>query len=109
VPCGAATQKVEQATGVKLSPVSEESSVTDVLGKVTTGQADAGLVYVTDAMGAGDKVASVAFPEAVGAVNIYPIAVLKESKNPDLARQFVDLVTGDAGEKVLNKAGFARP
>jgi molybdate transport system substrate-binding protein len=55
VPCGSATQKVEQATSVTLNPVSEESSVSDVLNKVTTGQADAGLVYVTDAKGAGTR------------------------------------------------------
>jgi molybdate transport system substrate-binding protein len=109
VPCGSATQKVEQATGVTLKPVSEESSVSDVLNKVTSGQADAGLVYVTDAKGAGDKVAVVAFPEAVGAVNTYPIAVLKDSKNPELARKFVDLVTGESGQKVLSAAGFAKP
>ena len=109
VPCGSATQNVEQATGVTLNPVSEESSVTDVLNKVTTGQADAGIVYVTDAIGAGDKVAAVAFPEAAGAVNTYPIAVLKGSKNPELARKFVDLVNGESGQKVLNAAGFAKP
>jgi molybdate transport system substrate-binding protein len=109
VPCGSATQKVEQATGVTLNPVSEESSVTDVLNKVTTGEADAGIVYVTDAIGAGDKVAAVAFPEAAGAVNTYPIAALKGSKNPELARKFVDLVTSEAGQKLLNTAGFAKP
>jgi molybdate transport system substrate-binding protein len=109
VPCGSATQKVEQAIGVTLNPVSEESSVSDVLNKVTTGQADAGIVYVTDAIGAGDKVAAVAFPEAAGAVNTYPIAVLKGSKDPELARKFVDLVTGESGQKVLNAAGFAKP
>jgi molybdate transport system substrate-binding protein len=109
VPCGSATQKVEQATGVTLNPVSEESSVSDVLNKVTTGQADAGLVYVTDAKGAGDKVAAVSFPEAADAVNTYPIATLKESKNPELARKFVDLVTGESGQKVLSAAGFAKP
>jgi molybdate transport system substrate-binding protein len=109
VPCGSATQKVEQATGVTLNPVSEESSVTDVLNKVTTGEADAGIVYVTDAIGAGDKVAAVAFPEAAGAVNTYPIAALKGSKNPELGGKFVDLVTGEAGQKVLNAAGFAKP
>ena len=109
VPCGSATQKVEEATGVTLNPVSEESSVSDVLNKVTTGQADAGIVYVTDAIGAGDKVAAVAFPEAAGAVNTYPIAVLKGSKNQELARKFVDLVTGEVGQKVLNAAGFAKP
>lgn len=109
VPCGSATQKVEEATGVKLAPVSEESSVTDVLNKITTGQADAGVVYVTDAVGAGDKVASVPFPEAADAVNTYPIAALKQSKNPDLAKKFIDAVTGQSGQKVLDAAGFAKP
>jgi molybdate transport system substrate-binding protein len=109
VPCGSATQKVEQATGVQLNPVSEESQVTDVLNKVTTGQADAGLVYVTDAQGAGDKVAAVPFPESAGSVNTYPIAVLKQSRVSDLARKFVDLVTGEQGQEVLAAAGFAKP
>jgi molybdate transport system substrate-binding protein len=109
VPCGSATEKVEKATGVTLNPVSEESQVTDVLGKVTSGQADAGLVYVTDAQGAGDKVAAVPFPESAEAVNTYPIAVLKQSKNAELAGKFVALVTGEAGQKVLNAAGFTKP
>lgn len=109
VPCGAATKKVESATGVTLHPVSEESSVTDVLGKVTSGQADAGLVYVTDAAGAGAKVTTVAFPESSGAVNTYPIAVINGSKNPGTAQKFVDLVTGPDGRKTLAAAGFAAP
>jgi molybdate transport system substrate-binding protein len=109
VPCGSATEKVEKATGVQLNPVSEESQVTDVLNKVTTGEADAGLVYVTDAQGAGDKVTAVTFPESADAVNTYPIAVLKQSKEQDLADKFVDLVTGEAGQKVLDAAGFAKP
>ena len=109
VPCGSATEKVEQATGVQLNPVSEESQVTDVLNKVTTGEADAGLVYVTDAQGAGDTVAAVPFPESADAVNTYPIAVLEQSKNPELAQKFVDAVNDEAGQKVLNAAGFAKP
>ncbi|MBV9513831.1 MAG: molybdate ABC transporter substrate-binding protein [Mycobacteriaceae bacterium] len=109
VPCGTATQKIEKAIGVQLNPVSEESQVTDVLNKVTTGQADAGLVYVTDAQVAGNKVTAVAFPESSGAVNTYPIAVLKQSKNPDLARKFVAFVTSDTGQKILAEAGFAKP
>ena len=109
VPCGSATQKVEQATGVTLAPVSEESSVTDVLSKVLTGQADAGLVYGTDALAAGSKVSSVPFPESTAAVNTYPIVVLKGSDNADLARKFVDAVTGAAGQKILAAAGFAKP
>jgi molybdate transport system substrate-binding protein len=51
----------------------------------------------------------VPFPEAADAVNTYPIAVLKGSKNPELAQKFIDLVTGEAGQKVLNAAGFAKP
>jgi molybdate transport system substrate-binding protein len=109
VPCGSAVEKVEKATGVQLDPVSEESQVTDVLNKVTSGEADAGLVYVTDALGAGDKVTSVRFPESAEAVNTYPIAVLKQAGDRDLAGTFVDLVTGEAGQKVLDAAGFAKP
>lgn len=107
VPCGSATETLEKATGVQLSPVSEESQVTDVLGKVTSGQADAGLVYVTDARGAGDMVTEVPFAESSDAVNTYPIAVLKQSEDADLAGKFIDLVTGEGGQKVLNAAGFA--
>ncbi len=96
--------------GVELSPVSEESSVTDVLGKITSGQADAGLVYVTDAAGAGDKVTAVAFPESADAVNTYPIAVRQgRRQSRKQHRQFVDLVTGPAGQDVLTAAGFAAP
>ena len=108
VPCGSATRKVETATGVTLKPVSEESSVTDVLNKVTSGEADAGLVYVTDVKAAGDKVAGVTFPEANEAVNVYPIATLAGSKQQDLAKEFVALVTGP-GQQVLAAAGFGRP
>jgi molybdate transport system substrate-binding protein len=67
------------------------------------------VVYVTDAQGAGDQVTAVAFPESADAVNTYPIAVLQQSTNPDLARKFVDLVTGEQGQKILIAAGFAKP
>jgi molybdate transport system substrate-binding protein len=109
VPCGSAARRVEQATGVALNPVTEESKVTDVLTKVTSGQADAGLVYVTDAQGAGDTVTAVVFPESAGAVNVYPIAVLKQAENAELARRFVEIVTGEAGREVLDAAGFGKP
>jgi len=109
VPCGSAAKKIETATHTDLHPVSEESSVTDVLGKVTSGQADAGLVYVTDAAGAGNAVTTVAFPESSGAVNTYPIAELSGSRNRTAAEQFIALVTGPTGRAVLGKAGFAAP
>lgn len=109
VPCGSATERIEQATGIMLTPVSEESAVTDVLGKITSGQADAGLVYVTDARAAGDKVDTVAFPESAHGVNTYPIAALAESDNRTTARLFIDMVTGPRGRKVLAAAGFVLP
>lgn len=109
VPCGAATVKVEKASGVTLEPVSEEASVTDVLGKVSSGEADAGLVYVTDVKGAGTSVKGVTFPESSEAVNTYPIATLSGSKHKTLAKDFVTLVTGSTGRSVLAAAGFAKP
>lgn len=109
VPCGSATEKVERATGVTLTPVSEESAVTDVLGKITSGQADAGLVYVTDASGAGDKVTVVPFPESSSAINTYPIAVLRGAADSTAAAKFVGLVTTSRGREVLSAAGFAAP
>jgi molybdate transport system substrate-binding protein len=109
VPCGAATERIEDKTGVRLNPVSEEPDVSDVLTKVTSGEADAGLVYATDALNANDKVTTVKFPESAGAVNVYPIAVLKRAPQPALAQKFVDLVTGAAGQKILDQTGFARP
>jgi molybdate transport system substrate-binding protein len=109
VPCGSATQRIENSTGVHLNPVSEELSVTDVLNKVTTGQADAALVYVTDAKNAGDKVTTVNFPEAAGAVNVYPIGVLKKAPQSTLAQKFVTLVTSDTGQQILAQSGFAKP
>ncbi len=109
VPCGAAAQKVEDAASLTLKPVSEEQSVTDVLNKVETGEADAGLVYVTDVKAAGDKVEGVTFPESSSGVNTYPIGALADSENADLAQEFVDLVTGADGQAVLAAAGFAKP
>lgn len=109
VPCGSAAQKVEQAAGIDIKPVSEESSVTDVLGKVESGEADAGLVYVTDVKSAGVKVKGITFSASSSAVNTYPIAALADSKNAAFARQFVELVSGIKGRAVLSAAGFAKP
>lgn len=109
VPCGAATGAVADAAGVTLNPVSEEQSVTDVLAKVTSGEADAGLVYRTDVQAAGKDVEGIEFPEADSVVNTYPIAVVQGSGEADLAHEFVDLVLGAAGQQVLADAGFGPP
>lgn len=109
VPCGAAAKTVEKAAGTTLAPVSEESSVTDVLGKVASGEADAGLVYVTDVKTAGDKVRGIAFAEASQAVNTYPVATLRGSRNKELAAAFTAMVTGPDGTKLFTDAGFGTP
>lgn len=107
VPCGAATVKVEKATNTQLSPVSEEQSVTDVLGKVQAGEADAGLVYQTDAIAAGDTVTGIDFEQSAEAINSNPIVALTSGPQPALGQQFVDLVLSDQGQQVLSAAGFS--
>ena len=110
VPCGSATQKVETATGVTLTPVSEENSVTDVLNKVTTGEADAGLVYKTDVQSAGDKVAGCAVPGVErGGERLPDRRADRQPRTRDLSQEFVDLVTGAEGQQVLADAGFGKP
>lgn len=109
VPCGAATQKVADAAGVTLDPVSEEQSVTDVLGKVSSGEADAGVVYKTDVQGAGDAVEGIAFPESSSVVNVYPISTIAGGEQADLAEQFIAFVLSEAGRSVLSAAGFGQP
>jgi molybdate transport system substrate-binding protein len=106
VPCGAAAEKIETATGITLTPVSEEPDVRSTLGRVTTGNADAGLVYVTDVGSAGDAVEGIDFPEADQAVTDYPIGVLTSAPQPELAQAWTDLVTGTDGQAVLAGAGF---
>nr|WP_246142323.1 molybdate ABC transporter substrate-binding protein [Lacisediminihabitans profunda] len=109
VPCGSATVAVEKAAGVTITPVSEELSVTDVLGKVTSGEADAGLVYVTDVKGAGARVKGIPFSESGTAVNTYPIAALTASARPAVSAAFVRFVVGAIGRSVLAAAGFGAP
>jgi molybdate transport system substrate-binding protein len=109
VPCGAAADRIEKETGTSLRPVSEESSVTDVLGKVASGEADAGLVYVTEVKSAGAKVKGIRIPEAENAVNVYPIAAIEGGRNQELAAAFIALVEGSDGQKMLKDAGFGAP
>jgi molybdate transport system substrate-binding protein len=109
VPCGTAARELEQVAGVRLRPDSEESDVKAVLAKVQVGEADAGLVYVTDVRTAGGGVEAIAIPQADVARNEYAIAVLADAPNPEPAREFVDLVTSERGRQVLRDAGFGTP
>lgn len=106
VPCGAAAVAVEQAAGLDIEPVSEEQSVTDVLNKISTGEADAGLVYLTDVVRAGGDVLGIDFTESASVVNTYPIASISADAR---AAEFVAFVTGADGQSVLRDAGFGAP
>jgi molybdate transport system substrate-binding protein len=109
VPCGSAAEKVEKAAAVDIKPVSEEQDVKAVLQKVTTGNADAGLVYKTDVTASKGQAQGVDFPQAAQAVNQYPIAVLKNAQNAETAQKWVQFVTGEQGKQVLTAAGFGTP
>ncbi|MFP5415374.1 MAG: molybdate ABC transporter substrate-binding protein [Actinomycetes bacterium] len=109
VPCGRATAGVAERLGVGLAPVSEEGRVPDVLGKVVSGEADAGVVYATDAHGATGKVETVPIAGADEHPNRYPLSTVLDSPNPDAARAFVDHVLGPAGQETLATHGFGTP
>jgi molybdate transport system substrate-binding protein len=109
VPCGAAAATVLQAAGLRVKPVSLEQDVKAVLTKVRLGEVDAGLVYTTDVVSAGADVTGIAVPQASGAVNSYPVTVLRQAKQPALAREFVALLTGPEGAHVFSDAGFVLP
>ena len=112
VPIGAYTIKVLGNLGIEesqLNIVSKEPDVTSVLAKVTTGAADAGFVYVTDALSAGSQVKQVTFPEKAQATAIYPIGVLTASTNTEAAQKWIDLVMGPTGQAELKKLGFGAP
>jgi molybdate transport system substrate-binding protein len=106
VPCGTATTKLAAALGITLKPVSEETKVTDVRTKVESGQADAGIVYVTDAKASGDKVQQIAITGADRARNQYLIGVPKAATQASLAAEFITFVTGDTAREILKTAGF---
>lgn len=109
VPCGAATIALADAMDVTLHPASEENNVTDVLGKVVSGQADAGLVYATEAHSAGEDVQVIEVPGAQDVVNRYPIAVTAGTDQPELAQAWVEFVTGPLAQEAFTAAGFRSP
>ncbi|MDP9806252.1 molybdate transport system substrate-binding protein [Trueperella bonasi] len=106
VPCGAVSAELAKVKGMEFTPVSEEQSVTDVRTKVETGEADAGLVYLTDAMLAGDGVDIVDVPGMTDVGTVYMIATLKEAPEADLGQAFVDAVMSDAGQEIMATYGF---
>jgi len=108
VPCGTASATLLSNAGVTASVDSYEQNVTAVLTKVAAGEADAGLVYVTDAS-TTDAVEPIEVDGADDVVNRYPIATLAGSANPDAADEFVAFALGEEGREVLAALGFGAP
>jgi molybdate transport system substrate-binding protein len=109
VPCGAAAVKAYAAAGVKPKPASLELDVKSVLNKVELREADAGLVYVTDALAAGGRVGSAGFPESAKTITTYPIVGVDTGKNAADGKSFVAYVLSKSGKNVLAADGFLMP
>jgi molybdate transport system substrate-binding protein len=109
VPCGVGARTVFRNAKLTLTPVTQEVDVKATLTKVQLGEVDAGVVYVTDVLAAGAKVIGIPIPAEVNAATSYPIAALTGSKNPALAKAYVDFVRSPDGARVLTAAGFEKP
>jgi molybdate transport system substrate-binding protein len=109
VPCGSAATTLLAAEGLKVTPVTLETDVKAVLTKVELDEVDAGLVYVTDAETAGDKVTQIPVADAANVINRYPIALVKGSKNRAAATAFEQFILSKTGLAALKKAGFGTP
>jgi molybdate transport system substrate-binding protein len=107
VPCGRFAKQALGKAGVTVTPKSYETDVKAVVTKVTLGEADAGIVYVTDVKAAGAKAAGVTIPDAQNVVAEYPIVAVKAAANPSVADAFVAFVTGPQGKELLAAAGFS--
>jgi molybdate transport system substrate-binding protein len=108
-PAGAAAARVVAASGAAVRPTSYGAGTEQVMTAVRLGEADAGIVFVTDVLAAGDAVTGVAIPDEVNVVVAYPIAVLTAARSPEAARRFVDFVQSGAGRAVLDQLGFRLP
>ncbi|MFL1426929.1 MULTISPECIES: molybdate ABC transporter substrate-binding protein [unclassified Nocardiopsis] len=109
VPCGSATVTALDAAGLDITPVTYEEDVRAVLTKVELGEVDAGLVYQTDVIAAGETVTGISFPEADEAVNDYPIALLANAPAAELGDAWIDFVLSETGTAALTEAGFGTP
>lgn len=108
VPCGRLGREALARAGVKAKPIGSEKDVSIVVAKVEQGEADVGLVYVTDARAAQGKAGSVSIPAEHNVVTAYPISVASHADDPKTAAAFEAFVTSPAGEAVLGEHGFTR-
>jgi len=105
---GAAEKTYGSEFGVQVAKHirSRELNVKQVLAKVTLGEADAGIVYKTDALTAKERITTIAIPDSVNVVASYPIAVLSGAPHADLAKAWIALVLSKEGQAILAAAGF---
>jgi molybdate transport system substrate-binding protein len=109
VPCGRVALSVLEADGITAEPVSLEEDVRSTLDKVISEEAEAGLVYASDAVAAGDAVTTIEIPGAEGHLTSYFAAPLGGAADADLAQAWVDLLTSEAGQQAFTDAGFTLP
>jgi len=109
VPCGAVATAIFKNAGVTVKPVSEEQNVGGVVTKVTLGEADAGIVYVTDVKANESKAEGVPIPADQNDVTEYPIVEVKGAPNASAAKAFISYVLGPDGQQVLASFGFMPP
>lgn len=109
VPCGRYGAEAFGKAGMTAPAASQESDPRAVLTKVAMGEADAGIVYVTDIRAAAGRVEGVEIPESSNVEARYPIAVVKDAPNAAAAAAFVDFVLSPAGQQLLASFGFLPP
>src|SRR5579871_110848 len=109
VPAGDYTRQVLAAKHLTVNPKSLETDVKSAVAKVTSGEADATVVYVTDVKAAGSKVTGVTIPDSDQPAIVYPIAVVKASTHQAAAKAFIDSVVSGDVQKALETAGFLPP
>jgi molybdate transport system substrate-binding protein len=109
VPCGRYARQIFDNAGVAVTPVSFEQNVRAVVTKVTAGEADAGIVYVTDITAAGDAAAMVEIPADINVLAEYPIATVEDAANAEVGQAFIEFVLGPEGQAILSEHGFGAP
>lgn len=86
---------------------SQEPSVAGIIGKLTQGAADAGLVYSSDVEATDGRLRAIALPSELAPGISYNAAAVAEAENPDLAQRFIDGLLRGPGAAALRDAGFA--
>lgn len=106
VPCGNASRTLLERDGVELTPASEEQNVTAVLTKVREGEVDAGLVYYSDILRAGDEVEGIEIENAGDAAGLYLVVPVKGNANPEVAAAFAEFTASPEAQQLLAELGF---